>query len=325
MDAITTIDFPLELPVVRKGDEWLARAGDRDLRLSNLDKVYWPENGITKGDLVTYYFNAALAMLPHVADRPLTLKRQPDGVAGPYWYEKDAPSYTPDWMPRIDVEAQTEDRTIRFVTAREVVDVLWLANIGCIEFHPLHAKGPEQHNPTFAFFDLDPFPPADIETAKHVARLLKTSLDRLDLNSYIKTSGGTGLHVYVPLDGSHHFDEVRAFADALCRLIHRADPDTTTMEWAIDKRAGKVFLDANMNRPIASAAAPYSVRSKWDAPVSMPFTWDELDSIDPYGWTISTALPRMQGNQDPFLPLTTGEGHSLDGAMEALGIGRSQR
>jgi bifunctional non-homologous end joining protein LigD len=315
-DPPTTVDFPVPLPAVRRGDHWYARSGDIGLRLSNLDKVFWPENGYTKGDLLTYYFNVSQTILPHVANRPLTLKRMPDGVQGAYFYAKDAPSYTPEWMPVL--EAQGEERMIRFVTVTDLASLLWVVNLGCIELHPHHTRGPRQEHPTYAVFDLDPFPPAGINETKTVARLVKVSLDRLGLASYPKTSGKTGIQVYVPLDGTSTYEEVRGFVSAVCELIHRADPELTTMEWDVGRRAGKVFLDSKMNRAGASLAAPYSVRAEWGAPVSMPFAWAELDAIEPHEHTLATALATIEG--DPFAPVAAGPGHSLSDSFAALGL-----
>jgi len=319
-EAGATIEFPVRLAVVRSGDAWLARAGDVELRLTNLTKVFWPEAGYTKGDVITYYFNVALSLLPHVTDKPVVLKRQPDGVEGPYFYEKDAPSYTPEWVPRLNVTARTEDRVIRFATVRDVSHLLWLANVGCIELHPTHARGPEQTHPDFAFFDLDPFQPAAFDEARAVAGLVKQALDHLGLESFPKTSGGTGIHIYVPLDGTSTFEEVREFAQRLCGIVHSADRSATTFEWDIGKRAGKVFLDANMNRSLASAAAPYSLRSKWGAPVSMPFSWDELETIDPERFTIETAARVVHERGDVFVGVVE-ERQSLKSAARELGIG----
>jgi bifunctional non-homologous end joining protein LigD len=313
-----TIDFPVALPAIRRGTHWHARSGDVDLRLSNLDKVLWPETGYTKGDLLTYYFNVSQTILAHVAHRPLTLKRMPDGIQGAYFYAKDAPSYTPSWMPVL--EAQGEARMIRFLTATDLASLLWIVNLGCIELHPHHTRGPLQEHPTYAVFDLDPFPPAGIEETKTVAALVRTSLDRLGLSSYPKTSGKTGMQVYVPLDGSATYAQVRAFVTAVCELILRADPELTTMEWEIGRRSGKVFLDSNMNRAGASLAAPYSVRAAWGAPVSMPFSWDEIDEITPEDHTLATALATLQVAGDRFAPVASGPGQSLAAAMGALGL-----
>ncbi len=315
---MTTVDFPVDLPVAKRGEHWYARAGERELRLSNLDKVFWPENGFTKGDLLTYYYNASPTMLPHLYERPLTLKRMPDGVDGMYFYEKNAPSYKPQWMPTIPVRSESENKTINYLTVCDVAHMLWVANLGCIEFHPLHGRGNDQKHPTYAFFDLDPFAPAGYQEVKHVASLVKLLLDRLGLISYPKTSGATGMQIFIPLDGHHDYDEIRGFVGTISDLVHEADPDTTTLEWEVKKRTGKVFLDVNMNREGANIAAAYSLRPEWGATASTPFNWDELDEIDPARFTIETMFGRIAEAGDPFLPVAEGPGQSLKEAIDTV-------
>jgi bifunctional non-homologous end joining protein LigD len=317
MTQATTVDFPVELPVTKRGEHWVARAGDRELRLSNLDKVFWPKEGYTKGDLLNYYFNISPVMLPHLDDRPLTLKRMPNGVEGDFFYEKNAPVHTPRWMPRIPVRA--EGKTINFLAVRDVAHMLWVVNLGCIEFHPLHSRGTDQEHPTYAFFDLDPFEPAGFDEVKHVASLVKVVVDRLDLRCYPKTSGATGMQIMVPLDGSHTYDEVRGFVGTVADLVHEADRSVTTLEWEVRRRSGKVFLDVNMNRQGANIAAAYSLRPEPGATASAPFEWDELDDIDPSSFTIETMFERVAKVGDPFLPVAKGPGQSLADAIERLG------
>ncbi|MDQ3661453.1 MAG: non-homologous end-joining DNA ligase [Actinomycetota bacterium] len=316
MKAPTTLPFPAELPVTRQGEHWYARAGSKQLRLSNLEKIYWPQDGYTKADLLTYYFCISPVMLPHLVDRPLTLKRMPNGMAGDFFYEKNAPSHAPEWVPTIPVAS--EGKTIRFVSVSDVADMLWVANLGCIEFHPLHARGPRQGRPSYAFFDLDPFPPAEWDQVTHVASLIKVVLDNLSILAYPKTSGATGMQIMVPLDGSHDFVEVRRFIGWVADLVHAADPHTTTMEWDIPKRSGKVFLDVNMNREGANIAAAYSVRPEPGATVSTPFEWDELSWVRPEHNTIATIFERTGQIEDPFLPVARGPGQNLRSALTLL-------
>ncbi|MDP9226324.1 MAG: non-homologous end-joining DNA ligase [Actinomycetota bacterium] len=318
MGPFSTIEFPLELPVAKQGEHWYAKAGERELRLSNLDKVFWPENGYTKGDLLTYYFNVSPVMLPHLFERPLTLKRMPNGIVGQYFYEKNAPAHKPEWIPTIPVHSDSEKKWINYTTVCDVAHMLWITNLGCVEFHPLHARGSNQRFPDYAFFDLDPFQPAGYEEVKHVASLIKVLLDRLNLSAYPKTSGATGMQIFVPLDGTADYDQVRGFVGALCDLVHEADPETTTLEWEVRNRTGKVFLDVNMNREGANIACAYSVRPEWGAPVSAPFSWEELENISPELFTIETIFDRIDETGDPFLPVAQGNGQSIDDAIEAL-------
>ncbi len=301
---------------MRRGEHWHARAGARELRLSNLDKVFWPEEGYTKADLLTYYFNISPVMLPHLQDRPLTMKRMPNGVKGPFFYEKNAPSHAPSWMPTLAVQA--ENKIINYLTVHDVAEMLWIVNLGCIEFHPLHAKGTEQSRPSYAFFDLDPFEPAGWDEVVNVAELVKTVLDRLELRCYPKTSGATGMQIMVPLDGETDYDHVRGFVGAVSDLVHAADPSTTTLEWEVSKRTGKVFLDVNMNREGANIAAAYSVRPEAGATVSTPFGWDEIADTDPGLYTIETIFDRVAHVEDPFLDVARGPGQSLAAAIDRL-------
>jgi bifunctional non-homologous end joining protein LigD len=318
MSGATTLRFPVELPAVRHGQHWTARAGDKELKLSNLTKVYWPEEGFTKGDLLAYYFNVSLTMLPHLVERPLTLKRMPDGVDGDFFYEKNAPVYTPSWLRTIPVRSEGENKTINFLSVTDVADMLWIANLGCIEFHPLHGRGSDQSHPSYAFFDLDPMGDATFDEVRHVASLVKLVLDRLELESYPKTSGATGMQIMVPLDGTSDYDWVRGFVGAVSDLVHAADPETTTLEWEVSKRASKVFLDVNMNREGANIAAAYSVRPEPGGTVSAPFTWDELDDIHPSHYTMESIFDRIAEVGDPFLPVAEGPGQSLKKAIAEL-------
>jgi bifunctional non-homologous end joining protein LigD len=320
VSGVTTIPFPLELPAARRGEHWYARAGDRELRLSNLDKVFWPEEGYTKGDLLTYYYNVSPVMLPHLEQRPLTLKRMPNGVTGQFFYEKNAPVHTPEWMRIVPVRA--EGKMIRYLTVEDVAQMLWVANLGCIEFHPLHAKGADQAHPSYAFFDLDPFEPAGWAEVRHVAKLIELVLENLRLRSYPKTSGATGMQIMVPLDGSHDYSDVRTFVGGVAGLVHAADPDSTTLEWEVSRRSGKVFLDVNMNREGANIAAAYSVRPETGATVSAPFEWQEIEDIEPGLFTMATIFERIGDVGDPFSPVATSAGQSLAGALQEVAAPR---
>ncbi|HEV2754824.1 MAG TPA: non-homologous end-joining DNA ligase [Actinomycetota bacterium] len=318
MSRWATVDFPLELPVEKRGDHWVARADERELKLTNLDKVYWPEEGYTKGDLLSYYFNVSPTMLPHLEERPLTLKRMPHGIAGDFFYEKNAPSHRPSWMPTLPVPSEGGTKIINYVTVCDPVHMLWVVNLGAIEFHPLHGRGPDQRYPSYAFFDLDPMHGAGWEEVRHVARLVKVVLDQLGVESYPKASGATGLQIMIPLDGKLDYDHVRGFVGSVSDLVHAADPDTTTVEWEVSKRSDKVFLDVNMNREGANIAAAYSARPEPGATVSAPFHWDELDHVEPGMFSIETIFDRIAEAGDPFLPVARGPGQSLDAAIDKL-------
>ena len=313
------LPFPSALPASRAGDAWRLEADGRELRLSNLNKVYWPDDGITKGDLLAYYWNVADRLLPNLRDRPLTMYRMPDGLAGAPFYEKQVPAHAPDWLPTAAVPTEEDSRVVEFVLAQDRASLLYVVNLGCIEMHPLHSRAGSLDRPDYAFFDLDPFAPYTYEDVRTVARLVKVVLDGLGLRGYAKTSGATGMQVFVPLDGTHSHADAREFVERVGRLVVRAYPQKATMAWPVADRAGKIFIDHQMNRQGANIASVYSLRPLPGAPVSTPLDWDELDDdIEPGDFRIDNLWDRF-AEGDRFAPVLT-DRQSLTTAMEALGL-----
>ncbi len=334
-----TVDMPTALPVERESAEvwWLDLDGQR-LRLTNLDKIFWPNEGFTKGDVVAYYVNVAPWIVPYVLERPLTMKRMPNGATGGFFYEKDAPSHTPEWMPRCPVESvgdgegrwgPAKHEVINYLMVEDAAGVAFMANLGCIEFHPLHSRCGTVRHPDYLFFDLDPFEPAGFEQVLAVARLVHVSCEQLGLRAYPKTSGATGMQIYVPLESAFTYEETRGLVGALGHLLRRADPDLVTMEWQIAKRTGKVFVDHNMNRVGANIAAVFSIRPEAGATVSTPLTWDEVEAGDvrPQDFTIRTIWDRLKAwgepGGEPFHGLLT-DHQDIGPALDALGVPRAE-
>ena len=320
-----TVAFPQALPVRRETAEvWWVTLPERELRLSNLTKIFWPEEGYTKGDLLAYYFNVAHLLLPHLERRPLTMKRMPNGMDGESFYEKTAPSHTPDWVHRCTVLSEdAKEGRIDYLTIDDLSTLLFVANLGAIEMHPLHSRCGDTEHPDYLFFDLDPFPPYTYEDVLTVARHVKVVLDQLGLTGYPKTSGATGLQIYVPIEaGRWTYGEVRAFVGACGRMIGRADPDRVTMAWRIADRTGKIFIDHNMNRQGANIAAAYSLRPELRAPVSTPLTWDEVAAggFEPQDFRIDNVWERFAEVGDRWAPVREGPYNDLAPAMEALGV-----
>ena len=318
-----TVEFPRPLEARRDGDAWWFEIDGRELRLSNLTKPYWPQ-GITKGDLLSYYLNAADLIVPHLAGRPLTMKRMPDGIEGPFFYEKTAPAHTPDWIERCQVHSDdAKGGVIDYLMVNDTASLLYVANLGCIEFHPLHSRCADVAHPDYLFFDLDPFPPYTYEDVLAVARHIKVLLDQFGLSAYPKTSGATGMQIYLPVErGRYTYDQVRAFVGACGRLILGADPDRVTMAWKISDRTGKIFIDHNMNRSGANIAAAYSVRPEPRASVSTPVTWDEVNEggFEPEDFRMDNVWERWERTGDLFSPVREGPFNDLTVAFEALGI-----
>lgn len=315
----TTVDFPSPLPARREGQRWVVAVDGRDVPVSNLDKPFWGPEGLTKADLLAYYFNAAEWLLPYTADRPLTLKRMPDGADGDFFYEKQAPSYTPEWVTTAPLRSRDTGKTIDYLLAQDTATLVWLANLGCIEVHVWHARIDAIGRPDYAFFDLDPFD-VDFDGVREIALVVRTALDRLGLASYPRTSGATGMQVYVPIERVHSAAAVRDWVGRVCRLVNRADPDRTTMEWAVEDRTGKVFLDHSMNTEGKNIAATWSLRPERQAPVATPLTWEEVEGgVHPHDFTVRTVWERLADVGDLGRPILEG-GQDLRAAMEAVGM-----
>jgi bifunctional non-homologous end joining protein LigD len=247
----------------------------RRFRLSNLDKVLWPAAGFTKGQMLDYYTCVAPTLLPHVSGRPMTLRRFPDGVERGDWYQIQWPRGAPAWLPTREVRAR-RGGVWRFCVIDDLPSLLWAANLAAIELHPLLAYGARPDEPTAVVFDLDPGPPADIVDCCEVALRLRYELDELGLAAFPKTSGSVGLHVYVPLNARHTYDETKAFARGLAQRLAETDPERVTERVQRTERAGRVLVDWLQNDATRSTVAPYSLRGTAWPTVSTPLTWDEV-------------------------------------------------
>jgi bifunctional non-homologous end joining protein LigD len=324
MGEAFTLRFPSRLPAERRGDKWVLDSDGHTVALSNLGKVFWPDEGITKGDLLTYYFNIAETIVPYLDDRPLALRRMPNGVTGRSFFQRNAPSYTPPWITLCAIEpADSEiDET---VVVRCRADLLFVANLGCVEMHPLHSRCERYDQPDYLVMDLDPMAPAAFDDAAVIAQQVKVVLDHIGLHGFAKTSGATGVQVFVPVEQKHSYDETRTLAEAIGLAIVHAAPDLATMEWSVPKRRGKVFIDHKMNRRAASLASVYSVRPQPGGTVSAPVERDELvpGRIDPRTFTMETIFDRLPDDGDLFRPVVT-EPQDLDGAMRVLGVRASR-
>jgi bifunctional non-homologous end joining protein LigD len=293
--------FPHPIRLERKGDAHRFRHGSRELRISNKDKVYFPEDGLTKGDLINYYYNAASMMLPFLRDRPIAMQRVPEGIYGEAFYEKQIPKGAPEWVRNVPVSAEGGSRTIDFVVVDDVTTLVWLAQIGSVEVHAWTSKWPKLDEPDFAVLDLDPHEPIEFADVRAVARLVNVVLTGLGLKGFPKTSGGSGLQIFIPLAPGHTYPEVREFCTAVGGMLRIAYPEKVTLEFAKPKRAGKVYVDAGQNAKGQTLVAPYSVRPYPGAPVSAPLAWEELDEeIYPEMFRIGSMFERIEQVGDLF-------------------------
>ncbi len=256
----------------------------RTLRLSNLEKVLFPDEGFTKGAVINYYRGVAPALLAHLKGRPLTLKRYPNGVADSFFYEKQCPKHRPDWMNLAPV--QTGSRLIEYCLVEELAALVWVANTASIEIHPLLACFPDVGQPTKITFDLDPGEPAGIKECCQVAVLLKDVLDELGLQAFPKTSGSKGMQLEVPLNTSASYEETKPFALALARLLEARHPALVVSKMDKSLRPGKVLIDWSQNDDTKTTVSVYSLRAKSRPYVSTPVTWDEVQQ-GAEGYTMS--------------------------------------
>jgi bifunctional non-homologous end joining protein LigD len=279
--------------------------GGRRLKLSNLDKVLWPKTGFTKGQMIDYYARIAPAMVDHVAGRPITLKRYPNGVDKQFFYEKNCPSHRPPWLPTIEMGG------IGYCCLGEPAALVWTANLAAIEIHPSLARSEDLEHPTSIVFDLDPGEGADVLTCGRVALLLRDTLAALNLQSWVKTSGSKGLQVYVPLNRPVGYDETRPFSHALAQVLERQHPAliVTTQDKSI--RPKKVLIDWSQNTASKTTVSVYSMRARDRPTASTPVDWDEVEAAMEAGdaellvFEAPDVLARVAEKGDLMAPLLT--------------------
>jgi bifunctional non-homologous end joining protein LigD len=285
--------------------------------LTHLDKVYWPREGYTKGDLIGYYTAVSDVLLPYLVDRPLSLHRFPNGIAEDGFWEKDVGHRMPPWMHVRKIHLETEDRTIQFALCQDQASLLYLANLGSIEMNPWSSRVGMQDYPDYLVIDLDPEDIAFAEVVR-TAQAVHDVLERAGAKGYPKTSGKTGIHILVPLGAQYTFEQARQFGELIATYVHRALPTTTSLERSPSKRQKRVYLDYLQNSKGQTIAAPYSVRPWPGATVSAPLLWDEVTrALDPADFTIKTMPKRLQKMGDLWKPVL-GKGIDMRMCLERL-------
>jgi len=266
-----------DIPATRAGDTTLDVDG-RQVRLTNLEKVFWPASGITKGDLLQYYVEIAPALLPHIVDRAMVMKRYPHGIEGEFFFMKRAPESRPEWIETCAIE-HGSGSIIHFPIIQDVAALLWVINLGCIDLNPWYARCDDVDRPDFLHFDLDPVPDAPWERVVETALLVRSALEALDMPAYAKTTGSKGIHIYVPIERGPTQKQVWTFAKQLARTLESHAPHLVTAEYRVAKRpADHVLVDYNQNAWGRTLASVYSVRPRPGATVSAPIAWAELEA-----------------------------------------------
>jgi bifunctional non-homologous end joining protein LigD len=268
------------------------------VKLTNLDKIYWPDEGYTKKDLIEYYKNISSFILPYIKDRPQSLNRHPDGINGESFFQKDIDPPYPSWIRTLDYYSKSTDKIVNYLVCKDLNTLLYMANLGCIEINPWGSRVSNLRKPDFLILDLDP-EGIGFDKVVEVAIVIKKILDEIKINGYCKTSGGRGLHVYIPLKAKYTFNKMLKFSKILALIINQTIPDITSLVRSPKHRKGKVYIDCYQNSVGHTIVAPYSLRPRTGAPVSTPLLWKELNSkLNPLNFTIKTIFKRLDKKGD---------------------------
>jgi bifunctional non-homologous end joining protein LigD len=280
----------------------------REVRVTSLDRPYWPEDGLSKGDLLAYYREMTPILLPYFAERPVTPVVFPRGINGPKYYRRERPDTAPDWVRSAEYQTATDKHLIQVLLIDDAAGVIWLANTGAIELHLWGARLPDLAEPDLVVFDLDPGEAATFEDVLQAAGILHERLDQLGLRGYPKTSGGDGLHVFLPLAPGHAFEQVRDWVRHLAEQLAADHPKLIAVSHGPTHRGKHVTVDHAQNSVGRNTAAPYTVRARPGAPVSTPLTWKEVEDgkVRPADLTIKTVPGRVKKLKDLFAPVLAG-------------------
>jgi bifunctional non-homologous end joining protein LigD len=273
------------------------------VEFSHLDKVFFPEAKITKGDLVEYYTQLSDYILPYLKDRPHSLLRQPNGYKGESFFQKDVADMPPDWVKTASIFSESNDKNINYLVCDSLDSLLYMVQLGCIEINPWNSTTKHLDKPDWVVIDLDP---EDIPFKKVVeaALVVKKLVDELKIPAIPKTSGKTGIHIYIPTKAAYNYDQAKQFGQILATLVYERLPDTTSLERSPAKRQQKIYVDFLQNREGQTLAAPYSVRPTKAASVSTPLHWDEVNQkLDPSNFTIKNTLKRLDKEGDLWKPI----------------------
>jgi bifunctional non-homologous end joining protein LigD len=288
-----------------------------DLRFTHLSKYYWPQEKITKRDMINYYYQVAPFMLPYMKDRPQILNRHPNGIAGKTFYQKDVKGKAPEWITTFPYYSYTDQKEKEFLVCTNEASLLYMASLGCIEMNPWHSRTQSPDHPDWCIIDLDP-DKNSFEQVIEAAQVTKAVLDAIDVSCYCKTSGSSGLHIYIPLAAKYDYEVSKEFARSIATIVHKQIPKFTSIERKTADREGKMYIDFLQNRPQASVAAPYSLRPKPGATVSTPLHWDEVKKgLQMKDFTIHNVVQRLREQGDLFKPVI-GKGVNIQKVVKKM-------
>lgn len=291
----------METKGLQSPDEEILRLGKAELKLTHLNKVFWKDEGITKGELIHYYRDMADWIVPYLVDRPISMRRQPNGTADPGFFQKDTDTaHLPAWIKTAPMHSESNNKDINYIIGKDGATLLYMANLGCIEINPWLSTYKNPGNPDFVVIDLDPHDVPFTEPVK-IAQKVKEIFDRMELEVFIKTSGSKGMHIYCPTGAKYDYDFTKMFAEYVANLVHDELPDITSVERTPAKRPNKTYIDFLQNRRGQTIACPYSVRPKPGATVSAPLHWHEVnDKLKLSDFTIHNMHDRVKKTDDPW-------------------------
>ena len=297
--------------------EEIIKINGKELKFTNLDKIYWPKEKITKRDMLNYYYSIMPFILPYMKDRPQSLNRHPNGINKPNFYQKNVEGKVADWIKTYAYKSESDGEKKKFLVCADEATLMYIANLGCIELNPWHSRVQSPDNPDWCVIDLDPDEnPFDqvIETALSIKKIL----DDAGIAAYCKTSGATGIHIYIPLGGKYSYGQSNLLAQLVLNIAHEQMPSFTSIERAPAKRKKKIYLDFLQNSHIQTIAAPYSLRPRPGATVSTPLHWDELrKGLTPQDFTIKNIYRRLKNEGDLFKDVL-GKGINLEQAIKKI-------
>lgn len=304
---------------MKRENEQLKKFGKQEVKLTNQNKIYFPKDNVTKGDVITYYQSIAEYILPYLKGRPQSMNRFPNGIDGMSFYQKDASDEIPAWIETEKVHSESNDKMINYILCNNEATMAYLNNLGCIELNVWTSRVDTIDNPDYLVLDLDPSDNNTFEDVIETAQVVKKIMDKGQIDGYCKTSGSSGIHIYIPAGAQYSFDQVKDFAHLMMQMVQQELPNTTTLERALQKRdKGKIYLDYLQNRRGQTLASVYSLRPKNGAPVSMPIKWNELKiGLKPTDFNIENAMDRLKSEGDLFKPVL-GKGFDMLQAIEIL-------
>ncbi len=294
------------------------KVGKHVVSITNRKKIYWPGEGFTKGDLIDYYDKMADYILPHLKGRCLSLKRNPNGINDKGFYHKDAGENAPSYVDVHKVKSESNGKIIDYIVCNNKATLLYVANLGCIEINPWNSTTKKIGNPTWMVIDIDPSDKNKFTEVVDTALAVKMIMEKADITSYCKTSGASGLHVYVPLKNKYDYATVKEFAHIIASLVQEQLPEITTLERSLSKRGPKIYIDYLQNSTGQTLASVYSVRPVPGASVSAPLEWKEVNhQLSPKQFTMQNIFQRLKKKGDLFQPVLN-ESNSIDKALKAL-------